>query len=332
MSKKQLTLIAAFSLALILALGFYVIKRKEQISTHNGSPTKVTVGHLPIADCAQLFVALDKGYFKEEGLEVDPLLMPSGVKIIEALATGNVDIGFSAVVPLILANERGLNIVALTGGPAEDKTHAEHAVLVRNDSPIKSPKDLKGKTIAILAFRSIDELFVKEWLQVNGVDASTVNMLEIPFPQMEAALQAKQVDAIAAIEPFVTAARLNGKSRILSYNYVEVQPLTEIGTYSARDVWIKNNTDVANRFRRSIYKATVYANAHPDEVRNIIIKYAKLNPELAKEMTLPLYTEKLTPENLNNVMQLALKWGIISSPIDVKRLLVEDSDSNAGQK
>ena len=194
----------------------------------------ITIAYLPIADCTQLFVALEKGFFKTEGIEANPLVLPSGVKILEALASKDVDVGFSAVVPLMLARFWGLDFVALTGGPAEDSRHAVHALLVQERSPIREARQLEGKTIGIVAFRSIDEVFVKEWLAKKGADVEKVKFLEIPFPQMEPSLLTGAVDAVAAIEPFVTVARNNRKTRVLGQHFVDVAPLTEISSYNAR--------------------------------------------------------------------------------------------------
>jgi NitT/TauT family transport system substrate-binding protein len=261
-----------------------------------------------------------KGYFAEEGIEIQPLEMASGVKILEALGSDSIDIGYSAVVPFILANSKGLKLVAITGGPTEDKDHVEHAVLVRNNSPIKRPKDLKGKTIAIVAFKSIDELFLKEWLDKNGVDVQSVNFLEIPFPQMEPTLLAGEVDAIATIEPFVTAAHLNGKSKVLGYNYIDVQQVTEIGSYNVKQSWLDRNLAVATGFSRAMRKAAEYANAHPEEVKSLIMKYTGLKPDLVRNISIPLYTAYLSDERLAEIVTLTTKWRLINSPVDVKTL------------
>ena len=103
------------------------------------SDGKLTIGHLPIADCAQLFVAVDQGYFTDEGLEVELIAMSSGLRTLEALGTGDVDIAFSAVAPLILARARGLEYVAVTGGPTEDAMHVlpeEDALEVVEGHPV----------------------------------------------------------------------------------------------------------------------------------------------------------------------------------------------------
>src|SRR5437763_16746036 len=70
------------------------------------SAIPISVGYLPIADCAQLFVGIDKGFFKDVGLSIKAIPLASGVKILEATATKSIDVGFSAVAPLILARSQ----------------------------------------------------------------------------------------------------------------------------------------------------------------------------------------------------------------------------------
>lgn len=321
MKKKTLTIGFTFTVLVLAVAGYYVFYRSP--SPAPGTTAKLTVGYLPIADCSQLFVGLEKGFFREQGIEIEAISFSSGVKILQALGTGDVDIAFSAVVPLTLAKARGLDFVALTGGPAEDALHAEHAILVAKDSPIKSPRDLEGKAIAIVAFRSIDEPFVKEWLARNRVDVDSVTFLEIPFPQMETTLLSGHVDAIAAIEPFVTAARLNGQTRVLALNYVEVQPLTEIASYNAREEWVHNNHDVARRFQRAIDQATAFANEDPDAVRQLMPKYTNLAPELVQEVTLPLFSARLSEDRLRAILDLMLKWNLLDESIKVDTLIWE---------
>jgi NitT/TauT family transport system substrate-binding protein len=294
----------------------------ESNSTDNSTIVKtIKVGYLPIADCAQLYVAIEKGFFKEHGINVERIELASGVKILEALVTDSIDIGFSAVAPLILANARNLDLKALTGGPAENEQHREHAILVDQNSTIKTAKDLEGKTIGIVAFRSIDEPFVKEWLAIHNVDVNSVGFYEIRFPQMETTLLSGQVDAVAAIEPFVTKARLNGRTRVLGYNYTDVQPFTQVASYNARSKWIDKNNDSAKRFKHALADAAVYANDHPQEVKKIIAEYTKLPLALANEITLPFFTETLKSEDLTNVMNLMLKWEIIESPVNTESII-----------
>lgn len=282
-----------------------------------GSEKRISlkVGYLPIADCAQLFVAVDQGFFQQNGLQVEPLVLGSGVKLIEALATEEIDIAYSAIAPVILARARGINLVAIAGGPAEGSENPEHAVLVLDKSDIETPKDLEGKRIAIVAHRSIDEPFVKEWLNAAGADVSRVTFLEVPFPQMEGVLRSGEVAAVATIEPFVTVSKQQGGVRVLGSHFVQVLPQTEIGAYSAREAWAKKNPQVVGAFRKAMAAATIHANNHPDDVRAAIAKRTKLSPTVLRQATLPKYVERLDPERLQEVMTLMVKWKVLEEPI-----------------
>ncbi len=304
----------AITMALIVFWGHTSTMRPVEART-------VTVGYIPIADTAQLYVAIEKGFFKEKSIEVKLVSLPGGAKILEAMGAGSVDVGFSNVVSLILIRSSGLDFVAFAGGPTEDENHKEHAIMVAKNSSISSPKDLEGKTIAINTFKNIDEAFVKEYLVMNGIDLNKVNFITIPFPQMEAALLSGQIQAAATIEPFVTAALQNGKSRVLTYNYIEVQPVTEISTYVARKEWIEKNSLLAKDFADALNKAADYANGHPDETKEIVSKYAKIDPQLAKAMALPVFSRELSIERLDSMKSMLIRRGILNKDIDIKGMV-----------
>ena len=285
------------------------------------APAKLRVAHLPIADCAQLYVGMAQGFFEQEGLDLEAITMASGVTILEALATSSVDIGFSATAPLILTKARGLDLVSVAGGSVEDGFHPEHGVIVAKDSPIDSPKNLEGTTVGIVAFRSIDEVFIKEWLARNGAKVDSVRFIEVPFPQMIPTLASKRIDAAAVIEPFLTAARLGGDSRTIGNHFVEVQPVVEISSYNTRREWADRNADVLRRFRAAFDRATEYANSRVEETKTLISTQTKLSPDIAREMVLPRYQERLSEQRLRDIADLMVKWQLIDNVPDVASLI-----------
>jgi NitT/TauT family transport system substrate-binding protein len=289
-------------------------------------PETVKVGYITIADCAQLYVGIEKGFFKEEGLIIEPVGMAGGAKILEALSatTNPIDIGFSNVVSLILARDAGLNFIALTGGPIEDSTHKEHAILVKNDSPIKVPQDLRGKTIALNTRKNIDEIFVREYLEKNGVNSDEVTFIEIPFPNMESVLLSGDVDAVAAIEPFVSIPLLHGNTRVLDYNYLILEPKVEISTYVVSETWLKNNKKIAERFIRAFNKATDYAIANENEVRTIITKYTKIDEKQAQQIEIPTFGKKLSATSLQGMADKVYKRGWIKTQLNVSTIIYSE--------
>jgi NitT/TauT family transport system substrate-binding protein len=279
-------------------------------------PRTLRVGYIPIADCSQLFVGIEKGFFSDEGLKLELVSMPGGAPILQALGSRSLDVGFSNVVSLILARDAGIPFFAISGGPAQDSLHREHGILVPQASAIRAVSDLAGKRVALNTRRNIDELMVRLLLARAGVDTSSVRFVEVPFPRMVSVLSAGEIDAAAAIEPFVTFGQRDGQARVLTYNYVDVQPVTEISTFVVRGDWLEANPDVAVRFNRALQRASHFANANPDSVRAILTRYTSLDQTQLQGVTLPFFTDSLSVVRLqtmaNHVRDLG--WTQVAVP------------------
>lgn len=273
----------------------------------------VRVGYIPIADCGQLMVADHLALFAREGIRVELVSLPGGARILEAMNAGSVHIGFTNLLSLLLARSQGLDYVSITGGPFEDSTHTEHAILVRGTG-IRSVAELRGRRIALNTRRNIDELMVRQLLARNGVDSSDVEFLEIPFPRMLPVLEAGQVDASAAIEPFVTAGRLNPRLRVLSYNYVALQPSTQISTYVAHRQWLAANREAARRFVRAIEAATDSIAANPALLRAALAQFTSLPDSILRVVTLPAFTKEMDRRSLLQLLELARQHGFTAAP------------------
>ena len=189
------------------------------------------IGFVRIADSAQLYVGVEKGFYDKEGLRLDLQELQSGSRILEALgsrSTEGVDVGFSSLVSVILARARGLRIVTFSGGPMEEPTRPTHGLLVSMKSPITDPKMLAGKKIAVNALKNVEHLMLTRYLRLENVVPTSVTVVEIGFPQMPTVLKAGQVDAVCAIEPYLTAAVQRGDGKLLAHHYLTVSKLSLI--------------------------------------------------------------------------------------------------------
>lgn len=290
--------ILTFLTITLVVFAFSCTNNRKEKSNSQNETIKLKVGYIPIADCGQLFVGVEKGYFEKENLDIELIKLSGGAKILEALAGGSVDIGFSNVISLILSNSAGLDFKAITGGPVENLNHKETAIMVLKESKIKSPKDLEGKTIAVNTRKNIMELMLVRYFEKHNVDQSKVKLSEIPFPNMEQVLTLNQVDAVATIEPFVTFSTEIGRSRVLSNYFTEVDSVIEISSYNASDKFIANNKNAIIAFQSAMKAATDYALTHEEEMKMIVSKYTNLSSEQLENMVLPSYTHELNVDRL----------------------------------
>src|SRR5215208_3372386 len=166
---------------------------------------------------AFLEYGVQKGFFKKRKLTVNVKPSQGGATVVPAVVSGNVDIGGSNLVSVLLAQGKGipLKIVAPGTFVQADRKKDFSAILVKGSSDIRSPKDLEGKTLAVNTLKNVAEVTAKASLSKKGVDVSKIKLTEVDFPDMNAAIEQGRVDAAFVIEPFVTQGVAAG-SRIVN--------------------------------------------------------------------------------------------------------------------
>jgi len=285
-------------------------------------PKKLKVGVIPIADVAPLYLGIEKGFFKEENLEIEPVLAEGGAAIVPAVVSGTNQIGFSNTTSLLIASSKGLPVQIISQGDiggTGDKD-APDALLVKKGSDINEPKELEGKTIAVNTLSNVGPLTVNNALEKRGVDYKSVKYIEVPFPEAVAALEADRVDAIWVVEPFQTAATSAGH-KILFHPFEEAAPNFTVATYFTTKEFMGKEKETVDRFRRAISKSLEYAQQHPDEVRKVVTTYTKIPDVLAQKMVLPRWGVDLHEDTIELTSRLALKYGFIEKEPDLDELI-----------
>lgn len=268
---------------------------------------KVRVGYIPIVNCSAIFIAHENGYFRDAGIKVDLIPLIGGEKIMTALQKGEVEIGFSNVASTIFGFDDGAKFISIVGGAAQDATCPVHGIFVRADSHIQTVADLENTKIAVNTNRAIDEVMVPPLVVKYGRDPSGIQFVPIPFPAMFVALKRNEVDAVVQIEPFVTIGNVDPEVRRISYNYVELQPVTEISSMVAMQSWTEENPDQVQAFRQAIIKAANFANTHSQETRSILSHYVALEKNILETLVLPRFIEGSLNERLFDEMILRMR-------------------------
>ncbi len=175
---------------------------------------KLKVGMLRIPQA--IYVGVDQGFFAAEGIDVEIVNFRSGAEIVPALSTGQVDAAITAPgAALFNAFAAGVNAVIVCNtatvvphGPGGDSG----AIVVRKDlvDKIKSAADVKGMTAAITARGQLSQISMATFLKSGGLTEKDVRIVNLPYPDMMAAMQGKAIDIAFLSDPFVTIAEQNG--------------------------------------------------------------------------------------------------------------------------
>jgi NitT/TauT family transport system substrate-binding protein len=290
----------------------------------DGEVTKLTVGTLPIANAAPMYIGMEKGFFREEGLELEPQVAQSGNELITALVGGDQDMVFLGYTTVIIARSRNLPVKAVVNADNAAKTEEDEwqTVLSGKDSGIREPADLAGKTVGINALKGVAEVGLKAALDKNGVDPESVELLEVPFPEGPAALERGRIDAVWAPEPFLTQVLGAGGHEVIAPIW-ELGPEFPNGTYATSEQFLGENEDVVERFARAMDKSTQYAADNPDEARKSIPTFTQIPAEVAEEMRLPVWKTEIPREQLEELVGYTRKYGVIGEEVPVDEMIWE---------
>jgi NitT/TauT family transport system substrate-binding protein len=291
----------------------------------SSAPTEITVGTLPIANAAPMYLGMEKGFFKAENLTIKPQVGEGGAALIPSLLSGDAQFAFVGVIPAITAVAKDVPIKIVTSSDDAAKTEEKdwQTLVVPKGSSIKGVEDLPGNTIAVNALRGLAEVVISRSLEKQGVDYREVKLLEVPFPEMPAALAQKRVDAALLTEPFLSAVLAEGGTQIDAPS-VETLPSFPNGVYVAAEQYIAENGDVVDRFSRAMNKSLDYAQTHPAEVRKIIPTFTEVPAAAAQQLRLPPFDSELDRKGIELEAELTAKYGIIEEAPAYEDLVEEE--------
>ncbi len=167
------------------------------------------VGAIGAVSDAGIFIAQDKGFFRDEGLDVELVGFKAAPQILPAIATGEVQVSGSAVTPALFnafARGIGMRLVADKGQVAKGFGFA--AIAIRSDlaDTVKDFRDLKGRKFAVMGKGVSSTVQLGKALELGGIEPNEVELIELGLPEMIAALGNKAIDGATLLEPFITLA------------------------------------------------------------------------------------------------------------------------------
>ena len=289
----------------------------------DGAPeqAEITVGTLPIVDVAPIHIAIEEGLFAAEGLSVTVEVTQGGAAAIPALVGGDLDIAYGAWPSFLIANAQGLELRAVADGTAARPGFTE--LLAMPGSPLEgNPAGLAGTRIAVNTLGNLGELAVRSALVEAGLEADAAELVEIPFPDMGAALERGDVDVIWASEPVATLARETLGAVLVIDSYVGTMEGFPVAGYQASADFVEDNPRTVAAFQRALEAAVERIAEDPELVPGIAPEFTSLEPELASQVSLPDFRARLASTELRRVHDYLLEFGLLDSELDVEALVV----------
>ena len=292
---------------------------------------KIRVGYWPIAAGLPFYAAIELGYFKEAGLNVEPVKFASAQQIVEGMLSDRADGSANGTSSANLA-------VGELAAPGSFKIFCSNPSNVKNvldevivpiGSSVKTIADLKGKRVC--AAPGIQNVTLAKTVMERG-GATGVTVIELPIGQHVAALVAGQIDAAYTLEPTGTIGRLNGTTRVIEAGviakYVLGDPMAPWfgGSASLTSTFIKANPEVAKKYIAAYAKGVAYVRNKPVEARQYLKGYTAIEGPLASEVPLAAYMmyNEFTPKDIayfQKFFDLFAEKGIFTSRMVVDTMM-----------
>ncbi len=344
LNKSLVMMLTVFSILVFILVGCGNQQTNEgtQTKTESEGTTSeapemvdVKIGMLKLTSSAPMFIALEKGFFEEQGINATETWFEAAQPIAVATAGGSVDVGATGITASLynmVSGGQKLWIVADKG--REQEGFSSSALLVPADSPVTSVGELKGKKIGITQTGSTFHYMAGRLLENYGLSINDVDLVPLnSIPGLMDSLKSKQVDAVILNEPNISTVVSEGYGKVITQVGDEIEYQTSGVFFSPK---FAENKDAAVRFMKAYAKATQYyydavliqkdgeivPGENYDEVINIIAKYTDQDPELIKK-GLPYMDRdgRLLESDIQTQIDWYAKEKLIESEIDAKEIV-----------
>ncbi|MGX7025971.1 ABC transporter substrate-binding protein [Vagococcus hydrophili] len=300
-STVLLGLLAAMSVVLV-SCGTEKPAKESTKDKKEEKNLSLSVGTMPAVDSLPVYIADKKGFFKEEGLDLDLQSFKSPKDRDAALSSGNLDGANTDLIALSTYLQGGLDVKVVS------QSTGNFSILTGNDE-IKSLADLEGKKVGHLKNQA-PYYFLNEALKKENIDPSKVGYEEVPqIPVRIELVKNQKLDATVVPEPFRTIGLANGLRELGNSNEMGIH--ATIFGFTAES--LKDNKEAVEAFYRGYNKGVDYINEHKlDDYYDVLKEKIGFTDEIKDQVKLPEYThaKQIEEEQLTNAFNWSKEQGI----------------------
>ncbi|MGO4339710.1 ABC transporter substrate-binding protein [Labrys sp. KB_33_2] len=314
----------AIGLAVITALAALPLRGQAQ-SGSKAALKDIRLGVFPITDAAVPLLGLDRGIFEKHGINLLPTTL-STASIVQSTTSGQVDLALNSLQHSVSAASAGLPLSVVAGLSVWAKGVAgadPDGLIVLKDGP-KTGADFNGKTIAVVALNSADELAARVTIDRHGGDANSLKFTVLPAAAMRGALQNGDVQGAVIHDPFYRSFMATGEfaAPLGNPNFQAFADLPRLVVISSKD-FVGAHQPELRAFQAAMQESIDLALSDPDAVSATLVKWFKTPEADAKASTLPKLRATVTVEQVAAVEKLSQDYKFIKGDVDPAALVFQ---------
>lgn len=298
MVNRRLTLLSLFLLvALLLAACAGATPPVEEAAVEEpaveqaeAAPLRIAL--LPVLDSLPVYIAQEKGYFDEEGVEVEIVPVSSPIERDQLMQAGEIDGMLNELSSTAVFNREGVQVQIVTTARAAAEDGPVFRLLAAPDSDIESPADMAGVPIGV-SLNSIIEYLTVRMLEEEGVAAEDIVVESVPvIPERFQLLMSGELQAATLPDPLAQAALQAGAKLVIEDS---AYPFYSISTYSFSIDSIENNSEAIRRFLKAWDRAVADLNADSEAYRALFLEKVPVPESVQETYVIPPFPRNQVP-------------------------------------
>lgn len=284
--------------------------------------TKVRFAYLVADSMLPALYAQDKGYFAAAGIDPEFIPVQGGPAVVAAIASGEADVGYAALVPPINGRLNGVPVkIFLQLGKEAEPDRKYTWLVAAGASGITDLAGVKGRKIAFNANGGLCELAWRDHLASVGMTIDDVQPMVLPFPEQEAALEQGNIDATCTINPFYSSMGANatlGAVTLAAGTLADLStPLANDGLFATED-WLAGNAAAPAAIAQVMDKSRQELLGDRAALEGAAMKFMELTAEAAKAFNLPVVDENMTitAADVQRILDAMVKTGMQPGPLN----------------
>ncbi len=269
MNKAVLGIVIVIVLMVAGSGVWYIMKPS---TTDMGTPGSITIAYAPFESTALFWIAEDRGFFKDNNLNVTIRKYDSGAAALDGISNGDADIAVgTSEFPFVRNAFQKENIRIIANIDKGDFIY----IVGRKDGGIGNVSDLKGKKVGT-TFGTAAQFYLGRFLDLHGMNMQDITLVEVKTPEEWVnAVVTGDIDAVVTAQPYANSAKDRLGTNAIFWQAQSNQPVN--GLVISTDDWVTRHPELAGRFLISLIKAEDYANTHPEEAKAIVQKRLNLS-------------------------------------------------------
>jgi NitT/TauT family transport system substrate-binding protein len=284
---------------------------------------KITLGYTAIGDCVASFAAKEQGFFAKRGLDVDFQVVNNSGILATDVASGAMEAGCDVPPVLLQAIDRGVDLVAISGGSTSTPALTQEAVVIKTGAPIATGADFYGKKVGVGGIGSSGYVMFGAWLLKQHLDPKRVNFFEVPFSTQYDLLQRGTVDAVISSDPMLARITSDKTGTVFTNLTAQMPADTPIVIYIATQAWRAKNPAAAAAVRDALAEGAKFVRQNPKLAQQYIAQYLKQPLSVVEETQLSPQQPLLTEKQMQWWLDQMQKQGFVHSGIVLSRVIAK---------